>query len=91
MALKNRLPVGRTDVTFTATSPVSGNTVSCSLTITIVDEEAPLVHECPSDQEIILNPGENAQVVYWREPYFTDNIEVDHVYKSKVISYATFV
>lgn len=85
MHLRNTLPAGRTQVTFTAASPVSRNTISCSLTITILDQEAPKVHDCPNDQEIILNEGENARVVYWKEPYFTDNVEVTHVYKSKVI------
>lgn len=85
MRLKSTLAAGTTQVTFTAASPISRNTVSCTLTITVADEESPTVHNCPHDQDIMLYEGEIGRIVYWSEPYFTDNIEVTHVYKSKVI------
>lgn len=85
MQLQNRLPAGTMQITYIASNPTSSNTVSCTLTITVVDEERPLVHNCPSDQDIVLHEGENGRVVYWTEPQFTDNVEVAHVYKSKVI------
>lgn len=85
MQLQNRLPAGTTQITYIASNPMSRNTVSCTLTIIISDEERPIVHNCPSDQEIELHEGENARMIYWTEPQFTDNVEIAHVYKSKVI------
>jgi gliding motility-associated-like protein len=46
-------PIGTTNVSF-STSDVSGNTSSCSFTVTIIDTEAPGI-VCPSDQNVSLS------------------------------------
>jgi hypothetical protein len=46
-------PVGTTTVTYSATDG-SGNTVTCSFDVTVVDNEAPVI-ACPANQTIDLN------------------------------------
>lgn len=84
MDLTKLLPVGRTDVTYSAQSPATNNSATCHLAIIIKDEENPSVHGCPNDIEVNLQKGEMGQSVYWREPHFMDNVGVAHVYKSRV-------
>jgi hypothetical protein len=43
----SEFPLGTTEVTVTATDP-SGNYTRCSFTVTVVDEEAPVI-TCPED------------------------------------------
>lgn len=40
-------PVGDTTVTFTVTDPTTGQTASCSVTVTVVDQVAPTILFCP--------------------------------------------
>lgn len=86
MNLRNTLSAGRTEITFTATSPATKNTVSCSLVVTVADQESPKVNGCPDNIQVKVAQGDRGQVVYWREPQFFDNIDVVQVYKSKVNS-----
>ena len=45
-----RFNIGSTDVTYTATD-ASGNTGSCTITVTVVDVEDPIL-ECPNAQAL---------------------------------------
>ena len=54
-------PVGTTTVTATATDP-AGNTVQCSFTVTVVDNEAPVI-TCPADITQNVDEGECEAVV----------------------------
>jgi uncharacterized repeat protein (TIGR01451 family) len=65
---------GVTTVTYTATD-ASGNSLSCSFTVTVNDTTPPVVASCPAD--LTVGTGQNRstcdQVVSWVEPTATDN------------------
>ena len=65
-------PVGTTTVIYTATDP-SGNNSKCSFNVYVIDNQAPVFSNCPSD--IIINTsGSCDQLVSWTAPSITDNI-----------------
>lgn len=39
---------------------------------------------CPVSFEVRLSPGERNRLIFWQEPTFTDNVGVEHVYKTRV-------
>lgn len=39
---------------------------------------------CPTSFEVRLSPGERNRLIFWQEPTFTDNVAVEHVYKTRV-------
>ena len=59
-------PVGTTNVTWTAYD-FSGNTSTCSMTVTVTDDEAPVITNCPGDITSC------SAVVNWTEPTASDN------------------
>lgn len=48
------------------------------------DTENPKVTMCPVSFEVRLSPGERNRLIFWQEPTFTDNVGVEHVYKTRV-------
>lgn len=73
-------PPGMTKVDWTVSN--SAGTASCSMYVTISDEEPPKVVSCPSD---IYQISEKPKAVSWIEPTFSDNVGVTNVenqYKS---------
>lgn len=48
------------------------------------DTENPKVTMCPTSFEVRLSPGERNRLIFWQEPTFTDNVAVEHVYKTRV-------
>jgi len=65
-------PVGPpTTVTYTATD-ASGNTATCSFTVTVVDNVLPVITGCPANMTVNANAACGA-VVNWTPPSFTDN------------------
>ena len=55
-------PVGTTEV-FASATDSDNNTVSCSFTVTVTDNEAPVV-DCPSNiTQMVSNPGDTSTVV----------------------------
>lgn len=64
-------PVGSTTVTYGAVD-VSGNTASCSFTITVVDNQAPVI-TCPNNITVNNNPGICGATVTYALPSVTDN------------------
>jgi gliding motility-associated-like protein len=72
---------GNTVVTYTATD-ASGNTATCSFTVTVNDKASPVITGCPSD--IIMNAGNGCNaVVNWTPPGFTDNCPGATIVSSK--------
>jgi len=63
--------LGTTTVTYTAVDP-SGNTVSASFDVTVVDNEAPMLHQIPADITVSNDPGDCGALVNWSEPTATD-------------------
>jgi hypothetical protein len=89
MQLGTILPAGKTQLTFYAEDPSLGsNTTSCNLIISILDIENPKVSGCPTNMEYTLPKGASNQLVFWKEPQFTDNVGVSTLYKSRVRVYS---
>ncbi len=65
-------PVGVTIVEFTVTD-ASGNTASCSFTVTVVDNELPQIIFCPTNLTIPANPALCGAVVNFVPPSASDN------------------
>ena len=65
--------VGTETVTYYAVDD-AGNIDSCSFTVTILDNEAPTVTDCPTD--IVISGGANCSAsVTWMAPTFSDNCD----------------
>jgi gliding motility-associated-like protein len=63
--------LGTTTVTYTATD-AAGRTSTCSFTVTVQDNTAPVITGCPSD--IVVNANGSCQAtVNWTEPTASDN------------------
>ena len=71
------LSVGVTTVTATATDE-SGNTATCSFTITVEDNEAPIVSGPVCGTAITVNAGPDScsAIVVWQAPTASDNCQV---------------
>lgn len=79
------LPAGRTEVTFYIDESFDqNNETSCNLVITILDIENPKVYGCPDNMEYTLPRDQSSQLVYWKEPEFSDNVGISTLYKSRV-------
>ena len=67
-------PRGVTTVTYTATD-LSGNTSTCSFTVTVIDNTKPLIANCPANVSVNTGVGRTTcnQTATWTEPTATDN------------------
>ncbi len=65
-------PVGVTTQTYKATD-ASGNTATCSFTITIVDNQNPIITGCPSNIVKNTDPGVCNTTATWVAPTASDN------------------
>lgn len=63
---------GTTTVSFLATDQ-SGNTATCSFTVTVVDNEAPAVTFCPANQTVNVAPGVCSEIINYQLPTAFDN------------------
>lgn len=64
-------PLGTTTVSYSA-ADASGNTTSCSFTVTVEDQEAPVI-SCPSNMTVATDSGMCSAVVNYSAPTATDN------------------
>ena len=64
--------VGATIVSY-STMDAAGNTGTCSFTVTVEDNEAPVFAACPGDQTISATTGTCAAAATWVEPTASDN------------------
>jgi gliding motility-associated-like protein len=70
-------PVGTTTVTYTFTDGANPANVSiCTFTVTVVDNEAPVIADCPQDTTVSSDPGACGAIVNWTVPTATDNCGV---------------
>lgn len=67
--------VGTTLVTCTATD-ASGNTASCTFTVTVTDSQPPVITGCPANITQGNDPNLCSAVVTWTPPTATDNCTV---------------
>ncbi|WP_159092214.1 HYR domain-containing protein, partial [Aquimarina sp. Aq107] len=65
-------PIGDTTITYTITD-ASGNSVDNSFTVTINDNQIPLIQDCPSNISKPSNLGTCSTTVSWTEPSVIDN------------------
>ncbi|MCO6492278.1 MAG: HYR domain-containing protein, partial [Phaeodactylibacter sp.] len=63
-------PLGVTVVTWTAVD-AAGNSVSCSLEVTVVDDIVPMTVNCPADISVSNDPGECSAIVSYDAPAFS--------------------
>ena len=68
-------PVGSTTVTYTATDG-SGNETQDTFTITVTDNEDPVIADCPADITQDSDAGVCEAVVTWAAPTASDNCSV---------------
>lgn len=73
-------PAGKTTLYFVASNPI-GETANCSITINVMDKEAPKAVSYPSNQYLVTK-GVDA-VATWDAPKFSDNVGVVRVTSSK--------
>lgn len=67
---------GTTEVTYTLTD-VNGNEVSASFTITVTDDEAPVIAGTPANMTVNAEAGVCSATVTWTAPTASDNCEVE--------------
>ncbi|MDF2157820.1 HYR domain-containing protein [Algoriphagus sp. CAU 1675] len=72
----DEFPVGETTVTYTATD-VHGNTETASFTVTVTDNELPVITDVPTDISVNNDAGVCGAVVTWTEPNASDNCGID--------------
>jgi len=70
----NEIPIGTTTVTCSALSLVSGDILSCSFDVTVIDNEPPELI-CPDDIEVLPEPYECVTTVTWDPPLVADNCD----------------
>jgi large repetitive protein len=81
--------IGVNTVTFTATD-ASGNTTTCSFTITIVDPIDPTISNCPADITVNATQGVCGAVVTYESPIGDDNCDFTLELTAGLASGATF-
>lgn len=64
-------PIGTSQVAYVATD-ASGNTSTCSFSITVIDTEAPVFTACPADVLVGNDPDQCGAVVSWDPPTSSD-------------------
>jgi hypothetical protein len=77
----NTFPVGTTTNSFTVTDP-SGNSASCSFTVTVIDIEAPVITGCPANISVNADAGNCNAIVTWSAPTPTDNCSMQSLTSS---------
>jgi len=65
-------PVGVTSVTYTATDG-AGLMSTCVFSVTVVDNESPVIHDCPKTIMADADQGQCSTTVTWTPPTATDN------------------
>ena len=65
-------PLGDTEVVYTATD-VNNNTATCTFTVTVNDNQPPVLLDCPEDMIVPLDVGQNQAFVTWTAPTAADN------------------
>ena len=85
----NEFPVGTVTVIYTATDN-SGNTSTCSFSVTVSDQDAPTLVNCPSD--ITVNNGIDscAAAVFFDNAIFTDLCDNDLLLTASATSGSAF-
>ncbi|MBK7239039.1 MAG: HYR domain-containing protein [Flavobacteriales bacterium] len=75
LASGSLFPVGTTLVRFRATDS-SGNFSICTFTVTVVDNQAPTLTDCPTDMNVSADANTCGALVTFDSPTFSDNCTV---------------
>lgn len=67
-----QFPIGTSTVTYTATD-AAGNSTTCSFTITVIDNEVPIIQSCPANIAVNNDPNLCSAIVNWATPTTSDN------------------
>ncbi|MBK8555547.1 MAG: HYR domain-containing protein [Lewinellaceae bacterium] len=78
--------LGTSTVTYTITETASGQSWSCSFTVTVEDHEAPVI-ECPADIAVVNDLGECGAVVEFDDPEVSDNCAILNEMSEVVFDY----
>lgn len=73
--------VGVTSVTYTANG-TNGQSSTCTFSVTVNDEQAPVFNDCPDDISLSIQAGSCDTLVSWTEPTVTENCSIDMIIKS---------
>ncbi|RKD99768.1 HYR domain-containing protein, partial [Marinifilum flexuosum] len=65
--------VGETTVTYTATDEKGNVSEICSFTVTVTDNQKPIIYNCPEDISLNTDDGSCTAVANWIEPSGNDN------------------
>ena len=82
-------PVGTTTVTWVVADN-NGNTASCDQLVSVIDDESPVITNCPLGQQVDNDPGECGAIVTFATPTFTDNCAATIVQTSGLSSGSLF-
>ena len=74
LASGSAFPVGTTTVTYTATDAAT-NSSTASFTVTVNDNEAPVISGVPANITVNTDPGLSTAVVSWTAPTANDNVD----------------
>ncbi|MBL7809091.1 MAG: HYR domain-containing protein, partial [Saprospiraceae bacterium] len=78
--------LGTSTVTYTIEETASGQTWTCSFTVTVEDHEDPMI-ECPADIVVVNDPGECGAVVTFDDPTISDNCEINGSSEEVIFDY----
>ncbi len=81
-------PVGTTTVTYTATD-ASGNVSLASFSVTVTDNQQPIITNLPANISVSADPGTCATTVLWTAPAATDNCSLSS-FTANAVSGSTF-
>ena len=78
---------GTTTNTFVATDEL-GNTATCSFTVTVIDNEVPVISGCPSNVVTSANLASCDKEVFWTAPQASDNCSIQSLISNYSSGYA---
>ena len=64
---------GETTVTYSVEDEAGNISEVCSFTVTVTDDQKPVINNCPGDISVSADAGECGAYVNWTEPTATDN------------------
>ncbi|XP_041482308.1 hyalin-like [Lytechinus variegatus] len=70
----DKFPEGITSLSYTA-EDIAGNKATCMFTISVIDNEEPVINDCPLTQSVSTDPGKDFATVSWDEPTVMDNLD----------------
>ncbi|XP_033100018.1 hyalin-like [Anneissia japonica] len=82
--------IGETEVRYVATDEVPLSSY-CTFTVTVLDNQDPVIDGCPGDYTNTTEVGLPSSVVSWTSPTATDNSGVNPVEKKSYMSGSTFI